>query len=46
MTDLLTPKSLVYRKSFIKPLGGLFISSMFEDRLNGGGGGGGGKNKK
>ena len=41
MTDLLKPKSLVYRKSSIKPPGGLFISSMFEGRLNREGGGGG-----
>ena len=39
MTDLLTPKGLVYDKSSIKPpppppTRGLFISSMFEGRLN------------
>ena len=41
MTDLLTPNNVVYCKSSIKPPGGLFISSMFEGRLNRGGGGGG-----
>ena len=40
MTELLTPQSLVYRKSSVKPPGsGLFISSMFEGRLNKGRGG-------